>query len=169
MIKNLLIIYINNWCNQTQYLYDLDSELEIFSVSDLSECPEDAIIGRALHDADDATNLIKTGLRYALEGYDDIKVIWKDCPEEDDVEEFVKEYIKKQKEVTVDIKGIIKDLKDRNIKKDSVIEEIFRHGNYYLNTYSNIESCGEVREEDLEILADEIIQHFDDAQSQINQ
>lgn len=36
--------------------------------------------------------------------------------------------------VIVDIKEIIKDLKDRNIKKDSVIEEIFRHGNYYLST-----------------------------------
>ena len=76
---------------------------------------------------------------------------------------------KKWKEVIVDIKEIIKDLKDRNIKKDSIIEEIFRHGKYYLNIYSDIESCEEVKEEDLEVLADEIIQHFDDAQSQINQ
>ena len=24
MVKNLLIIHVNGWCNQTQYLYDLD-------------------------------------------------------------------------------------------------------------------------------------------------
>ena len=43
-------------------------------------------------------NLIKIGLRYASEGYNDIKVIWEDCSEEDDIEEFVEEYIKKWKE-----------------------------------------------------------------------
>lgn len=165
MEKLLLVVDQQTDFFHSQQLWDIEKECSIYSVSDLWECPEDAIIGRALHDADDATNLIKAGLRYASEGYDDIKVIWKDCPEEDDIEEFVEEYIKKWKEVTVDIKGIIKDLKDKNIKKDSVIEEIFRHGKYYLNTYSDIESCEEVKEEDLEVLADEIIQHFNDAQS----
>ena len=98
MEKVLLAVHSEKYDHQRQELWDIEKECPIFGVSDLWECPEDAIIGRALHDADDATNLIKIGLRYASEGYDDIKVIWKDCPEEDDIEEFVEEYIKKWKE-----------------------------------------------------------------------
>lgn len=95
MEKILLAVLSEKYDHQRQELWDIEKECPIFGVSDLWECPEDAIIGRALHDA---TNLIKIGLRYASEGYDDIKVIWEDCPEEDDIEEFVEEYIKKWKE-----------------------------------------------------------------------
>ena len=98
MEKILLAVHSEKYDHQRQELWDIEKECPIFGVIDLWECPEDAIIGRALHDADDATNLIKIGFKYALEGYDDIKVIWKDCPEEDDIEEFVEEYIKKWKE-----------------------------------------------------------------------
>ena len=98
MEKILLAVHYEREDCQRQELWDIEKECPIFRVSDLWECPEDAIIGRALHDADDATNLIKIGLRYASEGYNDIKVIWEDCPEEDDIEEFVEEYIKKWKE-----------------------------------------------------------------------
>ena len=98
MEKVLLAVHYEREDYQRQELWDIEKECPIFRVSDLWECPEDAIIGRALHDADDATNLIKIGLRYASEGYNDIKVIWEDCPEEDDIEEFVEEYIKKWKE-----------------------------------------------------------------------
>ena len=97
MEKLLLIVDQQTDFCHSQQLWDIEKECPIFRVSDLWECPEDAIIGRALHDADDATNLIKIGLRYASEGYNDIKVIWEDCPEED-IEEFVEEYIKKWKE-----------------------------------------------------------------------
>ena len=97
MEKILLAVHYEREDYQRQELRDIEKECPIFGVSDLWECPEDAIIGRALHDADDATNLIKIGLRYASEGYSDIKVIWEDCPEED-IEEFVEEYIKKWKE-----------------------------------------------------------------------
>ena len=98
MEKILLGVHYEREDYQRQELWDIEKECPIFRVSDLWECPEDAIIGRALHDADDATNLIKIGLRYASEGHDDIKVIWEDCPEEEDIEEFVEEYIKKWKE-----------------------------------------------------------------------
>lgn len=98
MEKILFAVHYEREGYQRQELWDIEKEYPIFEVSDLWECPEDAIIGRALHDADDATNLIKIGLRYASEGYDDIKVIWEDCPEEDDIEEFAEEYIKKWKE-----------------------------------------------------------------------
>lgn len=93
MIKNLLIIYINNWCNQTQYLYDLDSELEIFSVSDLSECPEDAIIGRDLTDAGSIIDFIELGMKYAKEGYSEIKCFYEELEEEpDDIDEILNKY-----------------------------------------------------------------------------
>ena len=98
MEKILLAVHSEKGGYQRQELWDIEKECPIFGVSDLWECPEYAIIGRALHGADDATNLIKIGLRYASEGYNDIKVIWEDCPEEDDIEEFVEEYIKKWKE-----------------------------------------------------------------------
>lgn len=98
MEKILLAVHCEREDYQRQELWDIEKECPIFGVSDLWECPEDAIIGRALHDADDATNLIKVGLKYASEGYDDIKVIWEDCPEGDDIEDFVEEYIKRWKE-----------------------------------------------------------------------
>ena len=98
MEKILLAICYKTDSYQRQELWDIEKECLIFEVSDLWECPEDAIIGRALHGANDATNLIKIGLRYASEGYNDIKVIWKDCLEKEDTEEFAEEYIKKLKE-----------------------------------------------------------------------
>lgn len=98
MDKILLAVHSEKYDHQRQELWDIEKECPIFGVSDLWECPEDAIIGRALHGADDATNLIKIGLRYASEGYNDIKVIWEACPEEEDIEEFAEEYIKKWKE-----------------------------------------------------------------------
>ena len=98
MEKILLAVHYKREDYQRQELWDIEKECLIFEVGDLWECPEDAIIGRALHGANDATNLIKIGLKYASEGYDDIKVIWEDCPKEDDIEEFAEEYIKRWKE-----------------------------------------------------------------------
>ena len=45
-----------------------------FKVYDLSECPEDAIIGRDLFDAYDYIDAIKFGMQLANEGYTDIEV-----------------------------------------------------------------------------------------------
>ena len=94
MVKNLLIIHVNGWCYQTQYLYDLDSGLEIFSVSDLSECPEDAIIGRDLTDARNIVDFIELGIKYAKEGYSEVKYFYEELEEdpEDDIDEIVNKY-----------------------------------------------------------------------------
>lgn len=80
-----------------QELWDPDTESPLFCVSDLCECPEDAIIGRALHDTDDAVNLIIAGFNFCKNGYDAINVEWRDCPEEDDLDEFAEETIKQWK------------------------------------------------------------------------
>ena len=41
-----------------QELWDIDDKKELYGVSDLSECPEDAIIGRALLSGDEVLDLI---------------------------------------------------------------------------------------------------------------
>lgn len=45
----------------------------LFSVSNLCECPEDAIIGRDLFDAEDYIRAVKFGIELAQKGYDDIE------------------------------------------------------------------------------------------------
>lgn len=53
-----------------------------FSVSNLSECPEDAIIGRDLFTADDYIATLKKGMELAQKGYTDI--IMNEVKEEDE-------------------------------------------------------------------------------------
>lgn len=48
----------------------------LFSVSNLSECPEDAIIGRDLFDASDYIRAVRFGMELAKAGYDDIEEYW---------------------------------------------------------------------------------------------
>lgn len=45
-----------------------------FSVSDLSDCPEDACIGRDLFDADDYISVLEKGMELAKKGYTKINV-----------------------------------------------------------------------------------------------
>lgn len=98
MEKLLLIVdQQTNFCH-SQQLWDIEKECPIFGVSDLWECPEDAIIGRALHDAGDAFDLIEIGFKYASEGYTKINLIWADCPKDEELNDFAEEYIKKWKE-----------------------------------------------------------------------
>ena len=53
---------------------NVSDELETkFSVSNLSECPEDAIIGRDLFDASDYLRAVKYGIALAKQGYDDVE------------------------------------------------------------------------------------------------
>lgn len=93
MVKNLLIIHIDNRSNQTQYLYDLDSGLEIVSVSDLYECPEDAVIGGDLIDAENITDFIELGIKYAKEGYSEIKCFYEELEEEPyDIDKILNKY-----------------------------------------------------------------------------
>lgn len=71
--------------NQREDNYDYDgvyyefinNDMMQFSVRNLSEYPEDAIIGRDLFDADDYIRAVKTGMKLAQEGYTDIDVEYK--------------------------------------------------------------------------------------------
>lgn len=56
----------------------------LFCVSNLNECPEDAIIGRDLFTADDYIEAVKFGMKLRADGYDDIEVINVDIREEED-------------------------------------------------------------------------------------
>lgn len=52
---------------------DVDNIKTNFSVSNLDDCPEDAIIGRDLFDATDYLQAVKTGIKLAQAGYTDIR------------------------------------------------------------------------------------------------
>ena len=80
-----------------QELWDPDRKSCLFSVSNLWECPEDAIIGRALHNSQDARFLIEHGIEYAKEGYDSIEAIYVECPRDEDLEEFIENYLNEWK------------------------------------------------------------------------
>ena len=47
----------------------------VFSVCNLNECPEDAVIGRDLFDEQDFINAVKLGMKLAQEGYTDCKIV----------------------------------------------------------------------------------------------
>ena len=60
---------------------DIPDEKVSFSVYNLCECPEDAIIGRDLFDASDFIRAVELGFRIAKRGYDEIivtEVPWED-------------------------------------------------------------------------------------------
>lgn len=80
-----------------QELWDPDDESCLFSVSNLWKCPEDAIIGYALHDSGDAKSLIEHGIKYAQEGYENIEVKYVLCTDGEEFEEFVENYINEWK------------------------------------------------------------------------
>ena len=52
---------------------DADGISANFSVCDLSESPEDAIIGRSLFDAKDYLRAVRTGMKLAKYGYEDVE------------------------------------------------------------------------------------------------
>lgn len=80
--------YLINFSDNDDYEYhaqevwsDDEEENVYFRVSDLCECPEDAIIGRDLFDGHDFIRAIKLGFSIAKRGYDEIivnKVPWED-------------------------------------------------------------------------------------------
>lgn len=71
--------------NQREDNYDYDgvyyefinNDMMQFSVCNLSGCPEDAIIGRDLFDADDYIRAVRTGMMLAQDGYTDLDVEYK--------------------------------------------------------------------------------------------
>ena len=76
-----------------QELWDIDDRKELYGVSDLSECPEDAIIGRALPSGDEILDLVKLGMNYSKMGYDEIEYDYLECPKDVDLDEFIQNYL----------------------------------------------------------------------------
>lgn len=93
MEKHLILFDKYDEFYHRQELWDPDTKEPLYGVSDLWECPEDAIIGRALHDGEDAFKLIKIGLKYSKMGYDKIILDYADCPSSKDLHEYVNKYI----------------------------------------------------------------------------
>lgn len=60
--------YYQNTFKQELYIKSKEKEICVFSVHDLNECPEDAMIGRELFDADELINLLP--LLQAPEGFE---------------------------------------------------------------------------------------------------
>lgn len=85
-----------------QELWDPDEKYCLFSVSNLWECPEDAIIGRDLFDSYDAKILIEHGMKWAREGYDGLYIKYVACPRDEDLEEFIENYLNEWKPVQKD-------------------------------------------------------------------
>ena len=56
-----------------QEVYDEDGK-ELFSVRNLTDCPEDATIGRDLFSAGDFLSAVRLGMKLANYGYTDIVV-----------------------------------------------------------------------------------------------
>ena len=56
-----------------QALFDKENRCPVFSVSNLNECPEDAIISRDLFDAKDYIKAVKYGITLAQQGYTDVE------------------------------------------------------------------------------------------------
>ena len=55
-------------------LFDKNDNM-VFSVWNLNECSEDAVIGRDLFDEHDFINAVKLGMKLAQEGYTNCKII----------------------------------------------------------------------------------------------
>lgn len=72
---------IDKWDFCNQVIVDENNKL-MFSVCDLSGCPEDATISRCLFSADDYIDAVRFGMQLAKDGYDDIEVEWEDKKEE---------------------------------------------------------------------------------------
>ena len=85
-----------------QELWDPDKKSCLFSVSNLWECPEDAIIGRDLFDSYNAEILIERGMKWAREGYDELYIKYVACPRDEDLEEFIENYLNEWKPVQED-------------------------------------------------------------------
>ena len=95
MTKTLIVFEQGPAIDEPEYqeLWDPENRTCLFTVSNLWECPEDAIIGRALCDADDAKDLMLYGIKYANAGYDSIKLIYEYCPNDEDLDKFIENYL----------------------------------------------------------------------------
>lgn len=94
MKKHIVLFGKESWLdNSCQELWDMDDRKALYGVSDLSECPEDAIIGRALLSGEEALDLIELGMNYSKMGYDEIEYNYLECPEDVELDEFIQDYL----------------------------------------------------------------------------
>lgn len=61
--------------SRAELLLDEDNN-RIYSVHNLTDCPEDAIIQRDLVSAEEIANYIEMGMKLAFDGYDSIKITY---------------------------------------------------------------------------------------------
>lgn len=66
---------------------------KLYGVSDLSECPEDAIIGRALLSGEEVLDLVELGMSYSKMGYNEIEYNYLECPEDIELDGFIQDYL----------------------------------------------------------------------------
>ena len=93
MKKHIVLFEKENWAGDyKQELWDVDEKRVLYSVYDLSEYPEDAIIGRNLVSGNDALDLIKLGMHYSKMGYDEIDFNYLECPENMKLDNFIENY-----------------------------------------------------------------------------
>lgn len=59
---------IDSWGDRSQTIIDKENDIN-FGVSNLTDCPEDAIIGRDLFDSDDYIRALNKGIELANKGY----------------------------------------------------------------------------------------------------
>ena len=64
--------------------WDHDDFRGNFSVHDLCECPEDAIIGRDLFDADDFIYAVRFGMDLRDKGYTDLQITEREWEDDDE-------------------------------------------------------------------------------------
>lgn len=76
-----------------QELWDIDDRKKLYGVSDLSECPEDAIIGRALLSGEEVLDLVELGMNYSKMGYDEIEYNYLECPADVGLDRFIQDYL----------------------------------------------------------------------------
>ena len=76
-----------------QELWDVDDRKKLYGVSDLSECPEDAIIGRALLSGEEVLDLVELGMNYSKMGYDEIEYNYLECPADVELDRFIQDYL----------------------------------------------------------------------------
>lgn len=76
-MEKKLVIHVLDECNnytRSQEVWSDDCKKVSYSVYDLSECPEDAVIGRELFSAYQYIEAIKLGMELAKQGYTGIEV-----------------------------------------------------------------------------------------------
>lgn len=73
-LKVRLEEYINEYEGCRYQSVTSEDENINYSVSNLDECPEDAIIGRDLFSADEYIGALKFGMELAKKGYDNILI-----------------------------------------------------------------------------------------------